>query len=64
MIIRLSKSQQDELLRWAAENTAAHIEADCLPEGYELVISVSPWGAEATAFGHRLELGEVEVVIE
>lgn len=64
MIIRLSKQQQDELLRWAEEDTAAHIQADILPPGYELVISVSPWGVEATAFGNRLELGEVEVVIE
>jgi hypothetical protein len=64
MIIRLSKQQQDELLRWAAEDTAAHFKADVLPPGYELVISVGPCGAVATAFDHRLELGEVEVVIE
>ena len=64
MIIRLSKRQQDELLRWAAEDNQAHFRADILPPGYELVISVGSCGAVATAFDHRLELGEVEVVIE
>jgi hypothetical protein len=64
MIIRLSRPQQDELLRWAAEDTAAHFQADVLPPGYELVISVGPCGATATAFDHKLDLGDVDVVIE
>lgn len=64
MIIRLSKSQQDELLRWVAADTAAHFQADILPPGYDLIVSVGPCGATATAFGDRLDLGDVEVVIE
>ncbi len=64
MIIRLSKPQQAELLRWAAEDNEAHFRANILPPGYELVISVGPCGAVATAFDRKLDLGDVEVVIE
>lgn len=64
MKITLNTEQQQALLAWAGENTAAEVEAGCEPSGYSLVIGISgPFGCSVEAvFGsRRLDLGEVEV---
>jgi hypothetical protein len=61
--ITLAEDQQQMLMDWSAENTAAEVEAECEPSGYRLEIHVSPYGVRAEAiFGaRRLELGEVQL---
>ncbi len=63
MLIRLSAEQQNRLLAWNGKITAGHIEVECLPPGYDLVISVSSLGTTATARcgGMTLDLGDVEI---
>jgi hypothetical protein len=64
MIITLSTEQQAKLLEWAGSSTQAHLEADCLPQGYTLHIDVGgpfPDVAWAVSGPRRLELGEVSV---
>lgn len=67
MIIRLSKQQQIDLLEWSAKINWAHFDEECIPPGYDLVISVShieeSW-AEARCGSQILDLGEVDVTIE
>lgn len=68
MLIRLSATQQQQLLAWEAKINQAHFEEECLPPGCDLVISVfRPVGqyyAEARFEGKILDLGEVEVDFE
>jgi len=67
VIIRLSKQQQSDLLEWSAKTNWAHFSEDCIPPGYDLVISVSHvaegW-AEAKCGSQILDLGEVDVTFE
>lgn len=54
------------LLEWAGNIARAEAAADCEPSGYQLCISVSSIGAEAEAIrgSSRIDLGDVEVLIE
>lgn len=64
--IRLSPEQTRRLHEWAAARTVAEIEADCEPSGFRLDIAIGsgvPAFAEVVGGGHRLDLGEVEVVL-
>lgn len=64
MRITLTVEQQDVLLAWAGENTAAEVTADCEPSGYSLVISICPpfgYSVEAVFGARRLDLGLAEV---
>jgi hypothetical protein len=66
LIIRLSPEQQHDLLEWSERITAAHVGEDCLPPGYELIVSVSSEfaTAEARCGSQRLDLGDVDVSLE
>ena len=58
----LSQERTQRLLEWAGALTQAEVDADCLPSGYELVISIGgPFGcdAEARKSGVHLALGEI-----
>ena len=64
MEIILSDEQARLLRDWAARRTAAEVNANVEPSGYELVIRVCPpYACEAHARAGALELalGEVEV---
>lgn len=63
--IILDDNQERLLLEWAGELTKAEAEADCEPSGYEIVISVSPYGTDVEArSGHRsLALGTCQLRI-
>jgi len=62
MQITLSVEQTRKLLDWAREATGRELEADCLPSGYTLEISVAPgereYWIEAVGLG-RIDLGNV-----
>ncbi len=66
MRITLSQTQQATLLEWAGNITRAEVAADCKPSGYQLCISISSIGAEAEAIrgSSRIDLGDVDVLIE
>ena len=66
VIIRLSNEQQQTLIEWSGRINRANYDEDCLPPGYDLIISVSFLGttAEARSELETLDLGEVEVIIE
>lgn len=67
MTIQLTKEQQDRLLEWSTRITKAHCLEGVMPPGYTLMIHVSLFGHEAEAFvddHHRIELGDVEVLLE
>lgn len=67
MIIRLSLAQERKLLEWSGRHTEAEVNADCLPSGYVLEISITgPFGeyAQARAGSRVLDLGPVEVELE
>lgn len=60
--ITINDEQARRVLAWAGKLTEANVEDGCEPTGYELVISVSPYGvdAEARGSGRTLSLGECE----
>jgi hypothetical protein len=67
MLIRLSKQQESELLKWASSIASSHVEADCEPPGYELVITIAEpctTTARAECGAASLSLGEVAVEFE
>jgi len=63
MVVRLTPDQTEQLMAWAGEITEAHVNADCEPPGYRLVVEVWAGGPEATAHsgGDVLELGDVAI---
>lgn len=63
MTIELSKTQEEALRHWCRLRSAAHQSEGVPVPGYDLVISFSPLGIEATArWGlYELELGDVQV---
>lgn len=64
MLIRLSRSQEEALLRKASEQSCAESDADCEPSGYVLEVHVgSGFEPEADVrFGsQRFRLGPVVI---
>jgi hypothetical protein len=62
--ISLSASQISRINSWIYEINIAHSKEECLPPGFELVISFAgPFGhwADAVCGDIKLELGEVEI---
>ena len=66
-MIRISQAQEAMLLEWAGAITRMELEAGIEPSGYTIEIGVaSGIGSSATAVNgdNRLELGEVDVMLE
>lgn len=65
MQITLTADQTQRLRDWASANCRAEIEADCIPSGFGLEVSILPgvhaqW-VEAVYGPWRLDLGDVDV---
>jgi len=64
MTIRLTTDQTEQLLAWSGEIVRDHVEGECEPPGYQLVVDVTPFGHEAAARCGSLELELGDVVVE
>ncbi len=61
VLITLSAEQVDKVNAWIAPINVAHFAEECMPPGFDIVISVSPGEqtAHARCGQQQLELGEV-----
>ena len=64
--IQLSDDQAARLLAWIRQINLAHHQEECVPPGFDLVVTFSgPFGewAEARCGGNTLDLGDVQAVL-
>lgn len=64
LTISLSATQISKINDWMGKINVAHLNEECLPPGFEIVISFAgPFGhwADAVCEDKKLELGEVEI---
>lgn len=63
IVIWLSDTQEEELMNWSKERTAAEVASGCEPSGYSLTVDIWILGTEAraTAGSAELLLGPCEV---
>ena len=66
MLIKLTLKQEAELMAWVRQLTQIECNADCEPSGYYLEIGICNMSIDASAVKgpSRLDLGDVEVVLE